>query len=668
MNNKGKDSSSLGLPLSTVRLLFTRIALSVDYCHQRGIFHRDLKPENILIHPKDLSVRLADFGLATDKPWSFIQACGSVRYMSPECLGVDLSRRLPPPNPPKLKGFSSPPNDVWALGIILLNMLFAQHPWSSPADETCVEAYFSDVYSSPSYNPPHCLLTPRPFVSKRSYPEPTSHRGGHSRNRSLDLTLSGAEDVRARFKGKGRKGGHDVFLQELGELGEALEEELGYDDMDVSCTSFAAPQVPMLYPPSILVGMFSISNDFDAVLRWCFHPDATKRPSIPILLEWVGRIEDFSARKEPREPKEPAPIITTNAITGAVPTTTTTTSSTDPIMVPSTSANASLSEKKTEQQQVVAVPQQLSGSKSRKQSNGGLLSRIFLNRGDPQRKNSVSSGSNALSANGVNNINTTSSPSSPITTLSPEQYHAAASSNASSPNLKPESPSDSPRTISIPSPSLSINGPGPVHASPTPSSTSTTSTLNPPSPTVVSSPRLLAKHKRNNSTGFPQRRPSARNFQPPAPAPQFADVAMEASILPPPASTGFRTRGKSLDLSMDAFMEYGFSRHPKVPAVPNGKQHHPKQGSQPQQQQQQATVKPAGLVKSKSTASEKRRFFGGGGSSKNMDEPKSSMDAPGSTGNSTQPGSNMNSMLAKDVDMLKSGMVVFPTMSFGILA
>jgi serine/threonine-protein kinase CHEK2 len=32
--------------------------------HDRGIVHRDIKPENILVVDKDLTVKLADFGLA----------------------------------------------------------------------------------------------------------------------------------------------------------------------------------------------------------------------------------------------------------------------------------------------------------------------------------------------------------------------------------------------------------------------------------------------------------------------------------------------------------------------------------------------------------------------------------------------------------------------------
>ena len=36
----------------------------MDVQHERNIVHRDIKPENIILADKDLSVKLADFGLA----------------------------------------------------------------------------------------------------------------------------------------------------------------------------------------------------------------------------------------------------------------------------------------------------------------------------------------------------------------------------------------------------------------------------------------------------------------------------------------------------------------------------------------------------------------------------------------------------------------------------
>jgi serine/threonine-protein kinase Chk2 len=38
--------------------------LNVPIQHERDIVHRDIKPENILLVDKELTVKLADFGLA----------------------------------------------------------------------------------------------------------------------------------------------------------------------------------------------------------------------------------------------------------------------------------------------------------------------------------------------------------------------------------------------------------------------------------------------------------------------------------------------------------------------------------------------------------------------------------------------------------------------------
>src|SRR5438105_4119141 len=54
------------------------------HLHSRGVVHRDLKPANILVASENpFSIKIADFGLATDKPYlkSF---CGTYIYAAPE--------------------------------------------------------------------------------------------------------------------------------------------------------------------------------------------------------------------------------------------------------------------------------------------------------------------------------------------------------------------------------------------------------------------------------------------------------------------------------------------------------------------------------------------------------------------------------------------------------
>lgn len=65
------------------RMVFLQILEAVEHCHSLGIYHRDLKPENILVTNQGMTVKLADFGLATNDAISSDFGCGSTFYMSP---------------------------------------------------------------------------------------------------------------------------------------------------------------------------------------------------------------------------------------------------------------------------------------------------------------------------------------------------------------------------------------------------------------------------------------------------------------------------------------------------------------------------------------------------------------------------------------------------------
>jgi serine/threonine protein kinase len=101
----------------------------VQYCHSLGIYHRDLKPENILCTNGGQDVYVADFGLATSERVSRDFGCGSTFYMSPECQGGIFDR---------LNSYSTQTNDVWSLGVILVNLTCGRNPWrqACPSDET----------------------------------------------------------------------------------------------------------------------------------------------------------------------------------------------------------------------------------------------------------------------------------------------------------------------------------------------------------------------------------------------------------------------------------------------------------------------------------------------------------------------------------------------------
>ncbi|KAG0041868.1 hypothetical protein BGZ83_001207 [Gryganskiella cystojenkinii] len=105
-----------------------QIISALAHSHQYQVFHRDLKPENILV-AGDGTLKLADFGLATKDRISSDFGCGSSFYMAPEQQPLVLPGQHRRPYLPAK-------SDVWALGIIFLNMRFGRNPWKTSRVDT----------------------------------------------------------------------------------------------------------------------------------------------------------------------------------------------------------------------------------------------------------------------------------------------------------------------------------------------------------------------------------------------------------------------------------------------------------------------------------------------------------------------------------------------------
>jgi len=162
----GIDKNSYGgLAEKDVRYIFNKIANALLYCHRHGIYHRDLKPENILIHfygnNNGYDVKLTDFGLCTKNDFSEAFGCGSLRYIPPECINDAVASdfmdeeaitfldhdNTDPFNKykPREIGYSARANDAWAMGIILINLLFGRNPWfSASLDDECFMTFVKD--------------------------------------------------------------------------------------------------------------------------------------------------------------------------------------------------------------------------------------------------------------------------------------------------------------------------------------------------------------------------------------------------------------------------------------------------------------------------------------------------------------------------------------------
>jgi eukaryotic-like serine/threonine-protein kinase len=97
-----------------------RVARAVHHAHERGVRHRDLKPGNIVLDAS-CEPSLTDFGMAkmtaADSGLTLTQAfLGTPEYMSPE-QAAGHTRDI------------GPASDLWALGVVLFQMLSGRLPF-----------------------------------------------------------------------------------------------------------------------------------------------------------------------------------------------------------------------------------------------------------------------------------------------------------------------------------------------------------------------------------------------------------------------------------------------------------------------------------------------------------------------------------------------------------
>ena len=104
--------------------LFIQVAKSIKFCHDNKIIHRDIKLENFLLDPQTNILKLCDFGWAaelTDEQPLRATICGTTDYMAPEMI--------------KEKAYDYSV-DIWAMGILLYELLHGYSPFGNSDDYT----------------------------------------------------------------------------------------------------------------------------------------------------------------------------------------------------------------------------------------------------------------------------------------------------------------------------------------------------------------------------------------------------------------------------------------------------------------------------------------------------------------------------------------------------
>ncbi len=97
------------------------IASALSHCHGNGVIHGDVKLENILMTPPPAGsalgdIKLTDFGWAIREEAADAGTGGTPEYSSPEVVR-------------QKKGAYTPAIDMWALGVIIYELLYFRTPF-----------------------------------------------------------------------------------------------------------------------------------------------------------------------------------------------------------------------------------------------------------------------------------------------------------------------------------------------------------------------------------------------------------------------------------------------------------------------------------------------------------------------------------------------------------
>lgn len=131
-------SHAIALTEDEVCHYLMQIVEGLLYLHRHQIIHRDLTLSNLLIN-KDMAVKIADFGLATqlsEPDEKHFTMCGTPNFISPEVATRSAH------------GLAA---DVWSVGCMLYTLLVGQPPFDAPGVKKTLDRVISAEYLLPDW-------------------------------------------------------------------------------------------------------------------------------------------------------------------------------------------------------------------------------------------------------------------------------------------------------------------------------------------------------------------------------------------------------------------------------------------------------------------------------------------------------------------------------------
>ena len=109
-------------PVSEALVYIKAISSALGYAHAKGVVHCDVKPGNIMVDRGGM-IFITDFGIArhADSTVTTLASAGTPAYMAPEQISEDIV---------------GPYTDVYALGVLLFEMLTGQRPFTGVESST----------------------------------------------------------------------------------------------------------------------------------------------------------------------------------------------------------------------------------------------------------------------------------------------------------------------------------------------------------------------------------------------------------------------------------------------------------------------------------------------------------------------------------------------------